>query len=92
MPALPPPRQVRNLMSLFRPSDPDMAVSPKWLFLRSSSLDNAFIKKARVTSEARGDLQMVTVNGEAYVWPRDAGLLPLLTILAELKDARHPHR
>lgn len=89
--SIPTPSQVKNLVSLFRPSEPAMAVSPKWLFLRSSSLDEAFIKQARVTSDVMGDLRSVTVNGEVYAWPRDADLLPLLTILAELKDARHPH-
>jgi len=86
------PIQIRKLASLLWPSDREMAVSPRWLFVRAGRLNETFVKNARIASEVTNDLQVVTVNGEAYVWPAKADIYALLTILCELKNSNHPHQ
>lgn len=89
---IPTPTHIKNLVKLLWPSDPEMAVSPKWLFTRAGSINHNFIKSADVTSEVSGDLQIVKVNGESYIWPSKAELHALMMIVSELKNSNHPHQ
>lgn len=81
-----------NLANLLWPANREMAVSPKWLFTRASSINSEFVKRADVATEVSGDMQIVKVNGESYVWPKTADMSALLLILAELKNTNHPHQ
>ena len=83
---------ITNLSSLLWPADREMAVDPKWVFTRARLLNEAFVKRANVTCEVRDDFQMVTVNGNVYVWPREADIYALLTLISELDNPEHPHQ
>lgn len=86
------PTHIKNLAKLLWPADPEMAVSPKWLLTRAGSINSKFVKSAAVTSEVSGDFQIVKVNGESFIWPREADLYALLMIVSELKVSDHPHQ
>ena len=80
-----------QLHSVLYPQNPSMAVSPKWLRRSSSALDRAFVRQAKVNTELNGDFAKVTINGEAYLWPNEAEVHALLTIISELTNSEHPH-
>lgn len=80
-----------QLHSVLYPKDASMAVSPQWLLRGSSSLDRGFVQRAKVTTEPAGDLTKVMVNGISYLWPSQAEVHALLTILSELTNPLHPH-
>jgi len=80
-----------QLHSVLYPQNPSMAVSPKWLRRSSSALDRAFVQQAKVTTEPNGEFAKVTINGETYLWPNEADVHALLTIISELTNSEHPH-
>ena len=85
------PSLMKQLQSVLLPQDARMAVAPKWLLRRSSAMDQAFAEHAKVVTHIDGEFATITVNGEAYLWPSQAEVHPLFTILSELTNPLHPH-
>ena len=72
---------------------PQRSVSLRWLIWPSSSgVKRRFRATATVTCQEDGDLRIVTVNGQKFVWPRDASMRQLYILCAELMVPNHPHQ
>lgn len=82
---------MQQLGQLLWPAERGMAVSPKWLLQSSSAEEQSFVKKAQVVMDTAGEFNVITVNGESYLWPKQAELNTLLIIASELTNPRHPH-
>jgi FkbM family methyltransferase len=65
-----------------------------WLFRTTSPIDSAFIRlhRAALTQLSKdADFQYLQLEGEVFVWPKDAPITPLLHLLSELLQTNHPH-
>jgi FkbM family methyltransferase len=75
------------LYGLSRPDAPDVPL--RWLLRTQARLNRRFARRAVVSTQSDGQ---VVVNGQIYVWPPDAALDSLLSLLAELNQPEHPHQ
>lgn len=64
-----------------------------WLLHLPGAMNAKFAKKAKVETAPDGDdALLVKINGESYIWPRQAPLDDLLAVVAELAEPMHPHQ
>lgn len=67
-------------------------VHPGW-FLRSPSvIDKRFTERSSICVERDGQLQIVLINGQRYIWPGSMPLGPLLQIASEISTPSHPNQ
>jgi FkbM family methyltransferase len=69
-------------------------VPPKWL-LRSSSICNNRFRRRHAENIAAAtcdeSFRYVQINGQSFVWPRQAPVETLTTMLSEILQPDHPH-
>lgn len=64
-----------------------------WLLHTPGAMNAKFAQRAKVESTPDGlDNLLVKINGEPYIWPKEAPLDDLLAVVAELAEPKHPHQ
>lgn len=84
---------VELLAKLYRHWQRDTGVSLGWLARSSSRIDRRFARSAVIQrAEHAGELDVVTINGTRFIWPRHSPIKGMVMTAAELMLAEHPHQ
>lgn len=78
------------IFKLLSTPTPERLVSLRWLLQRPNLIDEKFSRRAQINCESDADFQKININGEIYIWPQNAPLEALVTLISELQNQKHP--
>ncbi len=84
--------KVTALTNLLTSRGPEREVPLRWLLRTGSRLDKRFAENATCKLTPRGEYSRVEIEGQTFLWPRNAPRSALLQILSELLTQDHPHQ